>query len=105
MKKLRRLLSIGLLLSFAVLFTPRDWWHDCHHDEDHVHVSDGELSFEQQEDCFICDYHLGYITPHTFIQIAIYAIFSIVFTIGLVQLMNISVSRYFSLRAPPFALS
>jgi hypothetical protein len=65
-----RLLSYALLISFVVLLTPRDLWHDCkheahHHEEltslhdDQGHDSETELA---EDDCFACDFDLGVIS-------------------------------------------
>lgn len=49
----------ALLLSFFVVLSPRELWHDC--DEHHkVHVNN-EVHLEQK-DCFACEFDLGIIS-------------------------------------------
>ena len=61
-----------LLLSFFVLLTPRDIWHECehhaveHHEMDHQHSSTNQ-SFEDGN-CNVCDFDLGIISQPTFIR-------------------------------------
>lgn len=61
-----------LLLSFFVLLTPRDIWHECehhaveHHDMD-PHHSSTDPSFEDGN-CNVCDFDLGFVTRPSFVQ-------------------------------------
>ena len=105
MKKLRRFLAIVLLLNFVVLLTPRDWWHDCHHEHEHEHaISDNSpVQFDQEEDCFICDYHLGYHTITSFFSFSIISVFLTFLVLGTLALSQKERSPYFSLRAPPLS--
>lgn len=49
----------ALLLSFFVVLSPREFWHECdnHHE---VHAKN-EVHLEQT-DCFACDFDLGIIS-------------------------------------------
>jgi hypothetical protein len=57
-------------MSFVVLMTPRDFWHDCHHDHDHSSELKSDVDFsnndssssELEENCFVCDFDLGLFT-------------------------------------------
>jgi hypothetical protein len=57
-----RLISYSLLLSFFVLLTPRDVWHDCHHDDHHHEIEQSSETHAEQDDCFACDFDLGFYT-------------------------------------------
>ena len=45
-----------LLIAFGVLLTPRTVWHDCHHDDEHMEVSDNHTHLEKK--CYACDYDM-----------------------------------------------
>lgn len=55
-----KIISGLLLLTFFVLLSPRDWWHECHHEQfsttslSETHCDDGS--------CDICDIDLGFFT-------------------------------------------
>jgi hypothetical protein len=55
-----KIISVLLLLTFFVLLSPRDWWHDCHHEQ----FSTTSLSENHFDDgsCDICDIDLGFFT-------------------------------------------
>ena len=55
-----KIISGLLLLTFFVLLTPRDWWHEC----DHKQFSTTTLSESHFDDgsCDICDIDLGFFT-------------------------------------------
>jgi hypothetical protein len=57
-----RLISYSLLLSFFVLLTPRTAWHECEHDEHHQNVHQSSETHVEQDDCFACDFDLGFIS-------------------------------------------
>ena len=66
---MKRTVAYLLLLSFLVLFTPRDIWHECDHHSDHKELSD-ELKFDvissiDVDFCLACDYELGFIDTPT----------------------------------------
>lgn len=62
--KLRKYIAYSLLLSFFVLLTPRQWWHDCDH-VSHSHQSTSDDPHQavhlEKKDCFACDFDLGII--------------------------------------------
>ncbi len=55
-----KIISGLLLLTFFVLLTPRDWWHEC----DHKQFSTTTLNESHFDDgsCDICDIDLGFFT-------------------------------------------
>lgn len=55
-------LVYALLLSFFVVLSPRELWHDC--DNHHEVHSKNEVHLEQKK-CFACDFDLGFIDKHT----------------------------------------
>ena len=57
-----RLLSYSLLLSFFVLLTPRETWHECDHDEHHHDVHQSSETHVEKDDCFACDFDLGIVS-------------------------------------------
>lgn len=63
---MKRLFSYLLLLSFITLSVPREWVHECEHDE-HIHHADlgdqDSASFDADE-CFSCDYSLSSFSIH-----------------------------------------
>ena len=67
---MKRLFSYLLLLSFITLSAPRDWVHECEHDE-HIHHADlgdhDSASFDA-EDCYACDYSLSSYSLHSFAE-------------------------------------
>ena len=67
------LISYLLLLCFITLSAPRDWVHECEHDE-HLHHEDlsdhDSVSFDA-EDCFACDYSLSTYSLHQFSELFI----------------------------------
>jgi hypothetical protein len=96
--KLRVVVAYALLLSFFVVLTPRELWHECDHHHDIENSN--EIHFENG-DCFACDFGLGFIDqPHYFF----FSFTKILFDNNLV----FSVSNYFksefhlfSHRGPP----
>ncbi len=59
--KLKKYISLFVLLGFFIAITPRSWWHDCH-DHNEIELS-GKVHFEK-DNCFACDFDLGEIeTP------------------------------------------
>jgi hypothetical protein len=59
----KKWLVYSLLLSFFVVLTPRELWHDC--GQVHEHKSFNDTHFDQK-DCFACDFSLGVISHHSF---------------------------------------
>jgi hypothetical protein len=55
-----KIISGLLLLTFFVLLSPRDWWHDCHHEQFST-TSLRENHFDDGS-CDICDFDLGFFT-------------------------------------------
>lgn len=62
-------ITYSLLLSFFVLLSPRNLWHEC--EDNHTFHSNSEVHLEN-EDCFACEYDLGVIlqAPDFFISFA-----------------------------------
>lgn len=53
---MHKLLIIALIVSFGVLTTPRDFWHECDHQVSQNEHDDDDLSMES--DCHACDFNL-----------------------------------------------
>lgn len=51
-----KLVSYFILFSMVCLSVPREWIHDCEHQD--LHAESGTGSDFSQEDCFACDYDL-----------------------------------------------
>ncbi|MFZ9028626.1 MAG: hypothetical protein ACO2Z9_06395 [Crocinitomicaceae bacterium] len=67
---MKRLFSYLLLLSFITISVPRDWVHQCEHDQHIPHADLGDLdsaSFDA-DDCFSCDYSLSSFSIHQFVD-------------------------------------
>jgi hypothetical protein len=60
-------LTYSLLLSFFVLLTPRELWHDCEQHSNHIHHHSGTVL--KEKDCFACDFDLGIIDQVHFFEI------------------------------------
>lgn len=60
---MKKIITYLLLLNFLVIFTPRDFWHECNdHSEHKEHSGDLEIDIASEvEFCLACDYHLGFI--------------------------------------------
>lgn len=68
------LISYLLLLCFITLSAPRDWVHECEHDE-HLHhedLSDHDSASFDAEDCFACDYSLSSYSLHSIAEYSIH---------------------------------
>ena len=60
-----KLVSAFLILCFAMILAPRTIFHSHEHEHEHTSFNklDGELSFNN--DCFVCDFDLGFFTTPT----------------------------------------
>lgn len=94
---MKRFLSICLLVAFGVLYTPRDFWHDC--DSHHSTEKSSKLSFDKK--CFACDFDINTaLEPVTFsfrVQKYVFA------SLNLIDIDKVDVAKRlsFTLRGPP----
>jgi hypothetical protein len=94
-----KIISGLLQLTFFVLLTPRDWWHEC----DHKQYSTSTLNESHFDDgsCDICDIHLGFFTVPSILFFR--SVKPSITTEVLAELLDKESSTHlsFSLRGPP----
>lgn len=95
-----RLFGIFLLLCFALVLTPKNWWHHCNHS---VHQKKSEQHHEHaiDEDCPICDLSLSVFTQPSPLFFQLYHAKPYVHDAGIQQLFFKSRRSPLQLRAPP----
>lgn len=54
----KKLLAYALLLSFFVVWTPRDLWHDCDNTHESSRQHDPQEVHFEKGHCFVCDFDL-----------------------------------------------
>lgn len=100
---MKRLFSYLLLLSFITISVPRDWVHECEHDE-HIHHADlgdhDSASFDA-DDCFSCDYSLSSFSIHHFTDLQLVEFHHYSESIAAVNGPAADHSVTLSLRGPP----
>jgi hypothetical protein len=111
---LKIILSYLLLASFAVLHTPRDFWHECGHDHDHDHAEEVvhasnvvDLSgapLEMEDDCFACDFDLGFFTHKQPDFLALIERIHCENAVRILSRLNEDKTYSFSLRGPPVTI-
>ena len=113
---MKLILTYLLLSSFVVLLTPRDFWHDCHHDHsDHDHTENIEVladakghdlsssPVEMEDDCYACDFDLGFFTKNRPGFLSIMERVHCQNAIRILSHLNVDEGYTFSLRGPPVA--
>lgn len=108
---MKLILTCLLLSSFVVLLTPRNFWHDCHHEHtDNIEVLAGEeghnLStspIEMEDDCYACDFDLGFFTNNRPSFFSIMERVHCQNAIRILSRLNVDEGYTFSLRGPPVA--
>lgn len=94
---MKRFLAICLLVAFGVLYTPRDFWHDC--DSHHTTEKTSKLSFEKK--CFACDFDINSaLEPVAFIFRVQKYVFASLNLFDIAE-ANVETITPFSLRGPP----
>lgn len=99
-----------------MLLTPRDFWHDCHHEHsDHdftenvdffADAEGNDLSpspEEMEDDCYACDFDLGFFTNNRPGFLTIIVRVHCQNAIRILSRLNVDEGYTFSLRGPPVA--
>ncbi|MEN9302952.1 MAG: hypothetical protein RL264_1381 [Bacteroidota bacterium] len=96
---MKKIVAYLLLASFAILFTPRDWWHDCHHD--HAVELSGDSSHYDSDNCDFCDWDLSSFTVHQDYIFTPQKNQKIVHAQAIFANHKAEFEQFFQLRAPP----
>jgi hypothetical protein len=108
---MKHIFIFGILFCLVFLNVPRSFVHDCeeheivHHDSDHndEHHSN-ELSFDVDTDnCFICEFDLGFFNVPEFKSVAFAKFCSYAFVAPSVDYLSPDDFNAFSHRGPPIA--
>lgn len=89
--------AYSLLIAFAVLLTPRTFWHDC---EDHHDHHDG-ISNHFEKKCYACDYDMNAAEEPVYFSPCFFAAFYPKLKEVKVEVRAIECVRTQLLRGPP----
>lgn len=94
---MKRILSYSLILSFLILWAPKEWMHDCDHDHQANEISKVEVN----KKCYACDYDIHFLSiPTLKTELSVYKPFCQLDENRQFIILS-SQDRQLSLRGPP----